>query len=102
MSSSGLAGPEMRGVVSKRISRYVVAVFAGLGLAVLPATMASAATTLYVDNASGSNCSDSGSGTQTQPFCTISAAALKAVAGTTVQVAAGTYNEMVTVSKSGT
>jgi parallel beta-helix repeat protein len=59
------------------------------------------ATMLYVDQNNG-NCSDSGAGTQTQPFCTISAGASKVLAGQTVQVAAGTYTEAPSVGHSGT
>jgi parallel beta-helix repeat protein len=59
------------------------------------------AATLYVDKANPS-CTDSGTGTQTQPFCTIGAANLKAVAGDTVLVKPGVYPEKVTVAKSGT
>jgi len=57
--------------------------------------------TLYVDNGNPF-CTDNGSGTQLQPFCTISAAASHAGAGQTVQVASGTYHETVSVSASGT
>ena len=57
--------------------------------------------TLYVARASAA-CSDSGPGTSSQPFCTIGAAASKVVAGQTVQVAAGSYPEDVTISKPGT
>jgi hypothetical protein len=67
----------------------------------LPSVVRAAATTLYVDKGNP-NCSDAGSGTATQPFCTISAAASRVVAGQTVQVSSGTYNEQVTVSTSGT
>jgi hypothetical protein len=56
---------------------------------------------LVVDQAHA-NCSDAGSGTSAQPFCTISAAAARAVAGDTVSVASGTYREQVTVKNSGT
>jgi len=56
---------------------------------------------LYVDRGNPA-CSNSGSGTPTQPFCTISAAATKVTAGQTVQVAAGTYPERVAVATSGT
>jgi hypothetical protein len=56
---------------------------------------------LYVDNASGANCSDSGTGTQTQPFCTIAAAAAAVQAGQTVVVEAGQYAGA-TISVSGT
>jgi len=62
-------------------------------------TSAAAATsTLYVG---GSGCSDSGSGTQSQPFCTISKAAAVAVAGQTVLVSSGTYQEDVKPANSG-
>jgi uncharacterized repeat protein (TIGR01451 family) len=57
--------------------------------------------TLYVDG-SNPNCSDTGPGTDTQPFCRIGAAAARVSAGQTVQVAAGTYSENVTVPVSGT
>ena len=56
-------------------------------------------TTYYVG---GSGCTDSGSGTQAQPFCTISKGAAVATAGQTVIVNPGTYNEQVTVANSGT
>src|SRR6266516_7058360 len=63
--------------------------------------VAAAATVLYVDQ-SNASCSDSGAGTQTAPFCTIGQGAAVATAGQTVQVASGTYNELVTVAHSGT
>ena len=69
---------------------------------VIPASVpAAGSATLYVDKGSPS-CSNSGAGSQTQPFCSIGTAASKVVAGKTVLVAAGTYNETVTVSSSGT
>jgi parallel beta-helix repeat protein len=68
----------------------------------LLAAPASAASTLYVDQ-SNSNCSNTGAGTQSTPFCSISAGAKAATtAGTTVLVASGTYVENVTVTSSGT
>jgi parallel beta-helix repeat protein len=69
------------------------------GLAAGPAS--GAGSTLYVDR-SNPSCTNSGTGTQAQPFCTISAAAARVGAGQTVQVAAGTYPETVTVPVSGT
>lgn len=81
-----------------------------LSLSVLAPAIANAASagagagagdTLYVDNASGSNCSDSGSGTQAVPFCTIQAAANVVNPGQTVQIV-GRYDEAVTISRSGT
>jgi parallel beta-helix repeat protein len=56
---------------------------------------------LYVDG-SNPSCSDGGPGTAAQPFCTIATAAVKAVAGTAVEVAAGTYSEQVSIANSGT
>ncbi|MDH6111614.1 hypothetical protein P3T36_001931 [Kitasatospora sp. MAP12-15] len=60
-------------------------------------------TTLYVNNASPSGCSDAGTGTQAKPFCTVQAAANAAQPGQTVQIARNTtYLEQVTVTHSGT
>ena len=63
---------------------------------------ASAASDFWVD-AGSAVCSDAGTGTSAVPFCTISAAAKKAVnAGDVVHVLPGTYREQVTVAGSGT
>ena len=72
------------------------------GLVALPAAVASAATTtLYVNKTV--TCSDKNSGTSaTAPLCTIAVANSRATAGTTVDVVAGTYKEMVAVKNSGT
>jgi parallel beta-helix repeat protein len=64
-------------------------------------TASAAGTTLYVDRGN-SHCTDSGTGTQAAPFCTITGAAKKSTPGATVQVAAGTYPENVSITKSGT
>src|SRR2546421_2204515 len=72
----------------------------GLASLLLASKIVSGAT-LQVDQANTS-CSDSGSGTSSRPFCTIGAAAKKAVAGTTVVVSDGDYPESVTVGSSGT
>lgn len=69
---------------------YVVLGTAMIVGTVLTGDLAAAATTYVVDNTNAS-CSDSGPGTSTQPFCTIVAAAKKALSGDTVQVSAGTY-----------
>lgn len=58
-------------------------------------------TELYVDNASASNCSDSGAGSQSQPFCSIAAAASAVQPGQTVIVEPGTYAGA-TISAQGT
>src|SRR6266550_856381 len=72
-------------------------------IALVPGALgaAASASVLYVDGANVS-CSNNGSGTIEQPFCTISAAAAKVTAGQTVQVAAGTYPEKVVIPTSGT
>ena len=60
------------------------------------------AATYYVDNTTAS-CSNSGTGSINQPYCTISAAlAARGVAGNTIMVKAGTYPETVTIPASGT
>ena len=67
-------------------------------IAAVPAN--AVASTLYV-NRSSSSCSNTGPGTESQPYCTIGAAAAVAGAGQTVVVAAGTYPENVKPAKSG-
>jgi parallel beta-helix repeat protein len=85
----------VRGDRSLRI-RLVVAVLAAMALLLLGVRPASAvASVLYVDGGNPS-CSDTGSGTESVPFCTIKKGATVAVAGQTVQVASGTYPEVVT------
>lgn len=88
----------MRGVYLRGM---VAAGVVAAGIVALP-TVASAATgsTLYVDNTNKS-CTDSGSGTSTAPFCTISAAAAAAQPGQTVQVEWGVY-AATTITRSGT
>lgn len=76
----------------------VVAIFLG-GLVMRPA-MTAAASVLYVDG-SNPNCSNSGPGSSSQPYCTIQKGASVATAGTTVHVAAGTYAENVSPWNSG-
>jgi parallel beta-helix repeat protein len=98
-----LTGPLPR--PARRRSLVVVAATALL-IALLGPGSANAAGTppppiLYVDR-SNALCTDGGSGTVSQPFCTIRPAASRVVAGQTVLVGNGTYNEQVTVSSSGT
>ncbi|MGW2871383.1 right-handed parallel beta-helix repeat-containing protein [Kitasatospora sp. NPDC001225] len=74
-----------------------------LGAVGLPAVAAAAAGgTLYVNNAAGAHCTDSGAGTQAAPFCSVGAAAAVVQAGQTVEIADGSYNEDLTVTRSGT
>src|SRR3989442_14628305 len=70
-------------------------------LAAAQAALPAAAANLYVDKGN-SSCSTTGSGSRSQPYCSIGAAAARATAGQTVLVAAGTYSENVTVANSGT
>ena len=81
--------------VAVRRMTVACALFALLALLAGGATAVStSAATLYVAQASPS-CSNTGAGSQAQPFCTIGASVSLATPGTTVQVAAGTYNEQV-------
>ena len=85
----------MRRLLSVVAATAASAAFVGWAMPIANA----AVTTLYVGPA---NCSDTGSGTQTQPFCTIIKAATVAAAGQTVLISTGTYSGTVSVAKSGT
>ena len=93
-----------------RLATAVVAVAVAAGglAAGMPAGGAQAAAaqavTLYVDQSS-SSCSDSGLGSQAEPFCTVQAAANVVAAGQTVDIEGGSwweYREAVVISRSGT
>ncbi|MEV4556618.1 PKD domain-containing protein [Kitasatospora sp. NPDC049285] len=86
---------------TNRASVLSVACITGiLGLAV-PASASAADATIYV-NPVAARCSDSGTGTQALPFCTLTAAADSAQPDQTVQVAPGApLNEAVRITKSG-
>src|SRR5689334_3195534 len=72
-------------------------------LTVLPASRATAAGTTYWVDGANAACSDTGTGTTTAPFCTISAGVKKAInPGDTVRVRPAVYREQVTVGASGT
>jgi len=98
----------MRGLGRKPIrfhssasAQMIAALVVALALVVAGAVAAWAADAdLYVDKADA-NCSDSGPGTQVQPFCTIGRAAAVAAAGQTVTVSGGDYSENVTIANSG-
>ncbi len=82
-----------------------VALFLSAGFLSAPtAAHADAVMDLYVNNASSAHCSntDANAGSSAVPFCTIQAAADVAAAGQTVHIAAGSYPEQVTLSRSGT
>ncbi|MFG2980164.1 PKD domain-containing protein [Streptomyces sp. NPDC048258] len=88
-----------------RPTRATVLLTAGLvSLLGLPATAAAAdiPTYLYVNHAAHSGCSDSGPGSGSTPFCTISAAAKTVQPGQTVLIVPGTpYDEAVTINRPG-
>ncbi|MEU2626081.1 right-handed parallel beta-helix repeat-containing protein [Kitasatospora sp. NPDC007106] len=78
------------------------AVLGAVGLpAVASGGAAAEGTTLYVNSAPDSNCSDTGSGTQAVPFCQVSAAAAVVEPGQTVEIAPGNYHNVV-LTRSGT
>ncbi|MFC1417875.1 right-handed parallel beta-helix repeat-containing protein [Streptacidiphilus cavernicola] len=81
-----------------------VALAAAIGLPALAAAPATAAaTTLYVNNNTTAHCSDKGTGTAAQPYCTVSAAAAVVLPGQTVRIAPGQgYNEELDITRSGT
>ena len=84
-------------VFAMRAAVVMGAVAAATALGAAPAH--ATPTTLYVG---GAGCSDTGPGSAAQPFCTITKGAAVAVAGQTVEVAAGTYDGQVSVGHSGT
>lgn len=71
------------------------------GLVAASGPASGAATTLFVNRADP-QCADSGSGTSSQPYCTISKAASVVAAGQTVLVSSGSYAGGVSVAQSGT
>ncbi|MEV8096039.1 right-handed parallel beta-helix repeat-containing protein [Kitasatospora sp. NPDC085879] len=94
----------MGGIIRTRLGILTgAAIIGAAGLPAVGATGASAASgTLYVNNASGAHCSNSGQGTAAQPFCTVAAAAAKVQPGQTVSIAKGNYPEHVNLTRSGT
>src|SRR5690348_10796661 len=84
---------------SRRIA-LAAAVAAATAVGTIAAVPAAAAQTTYY--VGGAGCTDSGSGTQAQPFCTITKGVSVVTAGQTVIVNPGTYSGQVTVASSGT
>jgi parallel beta-helix repeat protein len=79
--------------------RFLIPALTVLCLSAAPPTARAA--TYYVDG-NHSGASDSNPGTESQPWKTIQRAANVAAAGDTVLVKAGTYNEAVSITRSGT
>jgi len=86
----------------RRFARTATALLIATAAIVSVPDMASAAQTLIYVNNSSPACSDSGSGAQAAPYCTISAAVSHVAAGETVLVSNGAYPEHVTIDASGT
>nr|BFE64222.1 hypothetical protein GCM10020063_087480 [Dactylosporangium thailandense] len=76
-----------------------VVLAAGVGLVAGAGSAFAATTPLYVNNTFDSGCSDSGGGSQSKPFCTITAAVAALAPGQTAQIT-GVFNERVNVNKS--
>lgn len=85
--------------LTSAIGLTAAALTAVLGLPI-PA-VAAAGDTLHVDRSSKA-CSDSGPGSEAQPYCSIGAAAAAAEPGQTVRIAAGSYAEDLRITRSGT
>src|SRR5450631_2144601 len=84
--------------------RRTLAVLTCTALTVIPgaaATYAAPGSALYVDRTMAT-CSDSGSGTPTAPFCTITKAVSKLAPGLTLYVGNGAYGETIKPTVSGT
>ncbi|MFD9302604.1 PKD domain-containing protein, partial [Streptomyces sp. NPDC060048] len=87
-----------------RPNRAMVLLTAGLVtyLGIPAAEAAETPANLYVNNGEGSHCSDSGTGSQAVPFCSIAAAAKVVLPGQTVRIAPNTdYSDAVTIDRSG-
>jgi len=88
-----------------RFGAFALAAALSVPLVMAAPAEAAATTTLYVNNGTGGSpapkCSDAGTGTASQPYCSISAAVAVAQSGQTVLVSGGNYNEQVNVTRSG-
>ena len=92
--------------LSRRVAAAMISVSmtaAGVGVGA-SAAHADSSNVLYVNDAATANCSDSaaGAGSAATPFCSIQAGANAAVAGDTVDIAAGNYSGDVDIKSVGT
>ncbi|MFE2423195.1 PKD domain-containing protein [Streptomyces hokutonensis] len=91
-------------MLPRSIGAFTVVVgLLGAGLALTPSAARADGGTLYVNNTSTSNCSDSAAdaGSQTQPYCSLQTAVDTARPGDTVMVVKGTFGPL-DVKTSGT
>jgi parallel beta-helix repeat protein len=93
------SAPERRDISHTRRFSVFVALVVAAAILLVPLSAEATGVVYYVDKTT--SCSDSGPGTATQPFCTITAGAAHATAGDTVQAVAGTYSGPVTPPTSG-
>ena len=84
---------------SRRAATAALAMAVGMSTAAT--AHADASDVLYVDF-SASTCTDSGTGTQAAPFCSITAAAKAVVPGDTVEIASGDYIGALDITAQGT
>ncbi len=100
----GSTSPPMGGIIKTRIGALGAAAL--LGAIAVPAagqlSASAAPANLFVNNGANAHCSDSGTGLEEQPFCTVSAAAAVVTPGQIVHIAFGTYPEQVNITRSGT
>jgi parallel beta-helix repeat protein len=89
-------------VKSRVLARALPLVLVAAAILVPSVASADQIPVLYVNGAKGATCSDTGTGTQSLPYCTISAAVAVVTAGQTVSITPGLYAEHVTVASSGT
>ncbi|MFF1909997.1 PKD domain-containing protein [Kitasatospora sp. NPDC058218] len=88
--------------ISRRVGLAVAIAGSAVAGTVLPFTAHAASAVLYVDNGPSANCSDTGTGTKGQPFCTVQAAADVVEPGQTVDIAPNRrFIGQVTVKRSG-
>ena len=85
----------------RNVLRLLSPLVVGLVVLAMTGRAEAAPAVLYVDG-ENTSCSDGGPATETEPLCTISEGADRAVAGDTVLVFGGTYSETVEVANSGT
>lgn len=89
-------------LIRRRTLTFTFLLASGLLAPVTGHADTSAPTTLYVNDTSGSNCSDAGTGTSAQPYCTIQAAVAVVNAGQTVYIEPGSYYGSINITRSGT
>ena len=86
---------------TRRVTLLALSTLATAGLAPISAAHAATGNTFYVGNNGANACSDTGTGSATDPFCTFPTAMSAAGPGDTIAVY-GLYNAEMDITKSGT